>query len=94
MHILLHSCRNREANVGHKQSPETEKRLILSVLKAHSMNPPVPWGITQAGWHYYDKHWSEEVRAAVAAHPYRFKHVSKRVRRIVSAGILPEGASA
>ena len=50
-------------------SKETEERLALSILRAYLARPPVPWGITLAGWNHYVNHWSKKVRYAAMNHP-------------------------
>ena len=51
-------------------SPATQERLMLSILDAWKEVPEVPWHISMAGWNYYARHESKEVREKTLSHPF------------------------
>lgn len=50
-------------------SSETQKRLILSILNAHTKKG-IPWGITPLGWQTYTSYPDPDIRKAALEHPY------------------------
>lgn len=62
--------------------PETEERLILSVLRAHVFDgtkKELPWGITWEGWVCYTNHKNKKVRDLALAHPHCPPQLKRKV---------------
>jgi hypothetical protein len=87
---MVKKDRRREAGLKVKENlPQTNKRVILSILKAYKEFPRVPWGITAEGWRIYLTHPDDDIRSAARAHPYSGqpvqKHIGMAVERLDSA---------